>query len=410
MAKINYNYRKLKQDYLFGEIAKRTTAFSNANPDNEIIKLGIGDTTLPLTETVVAGLKDAVEAMGTDEGYRGYGVQKGQGELRKAVAQYYKKTTGVSIDPDEVFISDGAKSDTANIQGIFAADSVIAVQDPVYPVYVDTAVLSGKTGENNDGNYDGIIYMPCGPEHGFFPEVPSIHVDIIYLCSPNNPTGTVASFEQLQSFVEYALKNNAIIIFDSAYSFFIQDDSVPRSIYEIERADECTIEISSFSKWAGFTGVRLGWTIVPKKLQTEDSKPGELNAMWERRQSTMFNGASNIIQAGGLAVLSDKGVEESNALAQYYMKNTHVIRAGLENIGIETYGGEHAPYIWLKVPEGFDSWSFFDELLNKASVVGTPGEGFGSQGKGYFRLSGFNHLEKVQEAMKRIQANFDFRK
>lgn len=402
MAQINDNYRKLQAGYLFPEIARRTREFYEQNPGIELIKLGIGDTTEALTSTVIKSLHQAVDDLADIKTYTGYGVEQGNSELRQALADYYGQL-GVTIRAEEVFVSDGAKPDAANIQSIFAADSVIAVQDPVYPVYVDSAVIGGKTSGYHNGRYRGIVYMDCNEENGFFPAVPKQKVDLIYLCSPNNPTGVVATHDQLQSFVDYARQNDAVIIFDSAYAAFIADDSLPRSIYEIEGAETCAIEISSFSKLAGFTGVRLGWTIVPHKLRVEGTQPGEVQGLWNRRQSTMFNGASNIVQPGGLAVLSKQGQKEVQGLIDYYMANAKIIRNGLNDLGIITFGGVNAPYIWAKTPNGMDSWEFFDKLMNEAHVVSTPGAGFGAGGEGYFRLSAFGDRSNVEKAIANIK-------
>jgi len=399
MAKINASYRKLAAGYLFPEIAKRTRAFSEANPDADILRLGIGDTTESLTPTIVDGLSQAVQSLATTEGYSGYGDSEGIGALREGIAEMY---AGTSIHADDIFVSDGAKSDSSNIQSIFSSDNVIAVQDPAYPVYVDSNVISGRTGNATEGVYDGLVYMPCTAENGFFPELPSQKVDIIYICSPNNPTGAVATHAQLQRFVDYAIENKAIIIFDSAYAVFIQDDSLPKTIYEIEGAEKCAIEISSFSKSVGFTGVRLGWTVVPDAVTCEDSEPGEIKKLWTRRQNTFFNGASNIVQAGGVAALNPAGKEEMKQLVSFYMENARIIREGLTKLGITAYGGDNAPYVWLKTPEGIGSWEFFDKLLEECHVVGTPGAGFGPAGEGYFRLSAFGHRANVEEAVKRI--------
>jgi len=402
MAKINTNYRKLQTGYLFPEIVRRTAKFQSENPDADIIRLGIGDTTLPLTESVTSDMKSFIDELANKNTYRGYGSEQGSQVLRNALAEHYEQYK-VSIDASEIFVSDGAKTDSSNIQSIFATDSVIAVQDPVYPVYVDSSVIGGLAGDYINDEYDRLVYMPCNEENGFFPGLPKQKVDIIYLCSPNNPTGTVATHEQLKTFVDYANANSAVIIFDAAYSAFIRDDSLPRSIYEIEGAESCAIEINSFSKWAGFTGVRLGWTIVPKDLVSENSGAGELNQIWNRRQSTMFNGASNIAQAGGVAVLSEQGQSEAQHLIDYYMQNAKVICDGIVKAGYTVFGGENAPYVWLKLPEGKTSWEFFDELLNKANIVGTPGSGFGNGGEGYFRLSAFGDAELTKQAIERIK-------
>lgn len=397
MAKINDNFKKLQASYLFSDIAKRTKSFSEANPGVEILKLGIGNTTEPLPPTVVKGLMEGVKKLSQVDTYTGYGDEQGNTKLRQEIAQWYQ-ARGVKLDAQEVFVSDGSKADSANIQSIFSQDTVVAITDPVYPVYVDSNVISGRTGEFKDGVYEGLVYMKCLPENDFFPELPSQKVDLIYICSPNNPTGAVATKEQLQKFVDYAQKIKAVIIFDAAYSEYIKDPKLPKSIYQIEGAKKCAIEIQSFSKYAGFTGVRLGWTVVPMEL-------GELNKLWNRRQTTMFNGASNIAQEGGLAALSEAGQKECQELIEYYMKNAEIIKEGLKSLGLEVYGGENAPYIWLKTPHNLSSWEFFDKLLNECHVVGTPGSGFGPSGEGYFRLSAFGHRENIQKAIKSIKEN-----
>lgn len=394
MAKINGNYQKLQAGYLFPEIARRTREFTERNPGVELIKLGIGDTTLPLSPAVIKSLHEEVDKLSDVKTYSGYGAEQGNPDLRQALADYYGRL-GVMIEADEVFVSDGAKPDAANIQSIFAADSVIAVQDPVYPVYVDSAVIGGRK----------VTYMDCTEENDFFPDLPKQKVDLIYLCSPNNPTGAVATHEQLKTFVDYAREHDAVIIFDAAYAGFISGPGLPRSIYEIEGAETCAIEINSFSKLAGFTGVRLGWTIVPHKLTVAGTRPGEVQALWNRRQSTMFNGASNVVQPAGVAALSRQGQKECQVLIDYYMTNAKLIREGLSDVGIVTFGGVNAPYIWAKTPHGLDSWEFFDKMLNQAHVVVTPGAGFGSQGEGYFRLSAFGDRANVQKAVKNIEAN-----
>lgn len=406
MAKINSNYKKLQAGYLFPEISRRIKEFQQQNPDKHLVKLGIGDTTLPLSESVATALHEAADRLADAKTYTGYGDEQGSTALREALAEYYRQY-GVSLEPDEFFISDGAKSDSANIQSIFSDDTVVAVQDPVYPVYVDSAVIGGKTGRYENGRYKGIVYMDCTEDNGFFPDVPKNKVDLIYLCSPNNPTGSVATKEQLKKFVDYARDNDAVIIFDAAYAAFISDSSLPRSIYEVEGAEFCAIEINSFSKLAGFTGVRLGWTIVPHRLTIEGTVPGEVQSIWNRRQTTMFNGASNIVQSGGLAVLSSSGQKETGKLIDYYMENAKIIRKGLQESGLEVYGGENAPYIWAKTPDGLDSWEFFDKLMNEAGVVGTPGSGFGSKGEGFFRLSAFGSRSDVEEAVNRIRKRLE---
>ena len=404
MARINTSYRKLAAGYLFPEIAKRTKLFQEKNPDVEIMRLGIGDTTEPLTETVIKGLHDAVTALGTREGYSGYGDSEGNPELRQAISAHYQ-ACGAAVSADDVFVSDGAKPDSSNIQSIFGTENIVAVQDPAYPVYVDSNVIAGRSGEAVDGCYEGFVYMPCTAENGFFPDLPRSKVDLIYICSPNNPTGAVATREQLKGFIDYALKHRAVILYDSAYSIYIQDDSLPRSIYEIDGARNCAIEFSSFSKSAGFTGVRLGWTIVPDEVTVEETVAGEIKSLWTRRQNTFFNGASNIVQAGGLAALSDAGRREMKELADFYMENAAIIREGVQSVGIEAYGGENAPYVWMKTPGGIDSWSFFDKLLSECHVVGTPGAGFGPSGEGYFRLSAFGHRSNIETSVASIHEN-----
>lgn len=404
MATVNKNYDKLSTGYLFSEIAKRTKTFVEAHPDVEVLRLGIGNTTEPLPGLIVKGLYKGVEKLARVETYTGYGNEQGNVRLRQAVADWYRNW-GVSLNAQEIFISDGAKSDSANISSIFGEKNTVAICDPVYPVYVDSNVIAGRTGQYINGRYEGIVYLACTEENGFFPQIPSRKVDLIYLCSPNNPTGAVATKEQLKQFVDYAQKYKAVIIFDAAYSFFIKDSKLPRSIYEIVGSKNCAIEISSFSKYAGFTGVRLGWTVVPMDLVTQNSGKGKLNQLWNRRQTTMFNGASNIVQEGGLAALSKKGQKECQKLVNYYMGNARIIKTGLEKIGLTVFGGVNAPYLWVKTPGGMGSWDFFDKLLNEAYVVGTPGSGFGSLGEGYFRLSAFGHRENVEKAIVSIQNN-----
>jgi LL-diaminopimelate aminotransferase len=404
MARINSNYDKLAAGYLFPEIARRTNAFLEANPGNQVLRLGIGDTTEPIVPAVLKGLSEGVQALGKEETYSGYGPSEGVLPLRQALADLYAER-GVSLDPSEFFVSDGAKSDSANIQGIFSQDCVVAVQDPAYPVYVDSNVIFGRTGAASKSGYEGLVYMPCTEENGFFPELPDRKVDLIYICSPNNPTGAVATKVQLKKFVDYANEHKAVIFFDSAYAAFITDPDLPRSIYEIEGAETCAIEMNSFSKTAGFTGVRLAWTIVPKGLRTEDSEAGKVHALWTRRQNTFFNGASNVVQAGGLAALSKEGREQTDAQVAFYLENARIINDGLKSLGITTYGGGNAPYVWLKTPNGLTSWEFFDKLLNECHVVGTPGSGFGPAGEGFFRLSAFGHRQNVEKAVLSLKNN-----
>jgi LL-diaminopimelate aminotransferase len=347
-----------------------------------------------------------VEKLASSDTYTGYGEYHGELPIRAALQNLYR-TYGVELDPEEFFVSDGAKSDSSNLQSIFCTDSIVAVQDPAYPVYVDSNVIAGRTRMYNaeKGLYEGLIYMPCTEENGFFPDLPEQKVDIIYICSPNNPTGAVATKNQLKLFVDYALENQAIIFFDAAYSAFIQDPALPRSIYEIEGAKQCAIEMNSFSKIAGFTGVRLAWSVLPFALKAEDAKPGQINKTWMRRQSTFFNGPSNIVQEGGVAALSGPGRKECAELARFYLNNAKVIREGLTRMGMTVYGGDNAPYVWLKTPNKMPSWKFFDKLLAEAHVVGTPGSGFGPSGEGFIRLSAFGHAEDIRSAVQSIQDN-----
>lgn len=404
MAKINSNYRKLNAGYLFPEISRRVKLFQQENPTAVIHRLGIGNTTEPLTPTVVDGLRDGAERLADLETYSGYGDEQGETALRESLSRLYR-SRGVEISADEFFISDGAKPDAANIQSIFGPDNLIAFQDPAYPVYVDSNVIAGRSGAYNPacGNYAGFVYMVCSEDNGFIPDPPLQKVDLLYICSPNNPTGAVATHNDLRQFVAYALEHKAVIIFDAAYSEYIGDPALPRSIYEIDGAKDCAIELNSFSKSAGFTGVRLGWSVVPKTLVSEDSVAGEIHSFWLRRQTTFFNGASNIAQRGGMAVLSDAGSKECAAMISYYMENACLIREGLQAMGLTVFGGVNAPYLWLKTPGSLSSWDFFDKLLHEAHVVGTPGSGFGPSGEGYFRLSAFGHRENIKAAVRNVQ-------
>lgn len=406
MATTNHNYDKLGAGYLFPEIARRAKAYAEQHPEVKLYRLGIGDTTQPLAPVVVKAMKEAADKLGQAETYTGYGDYEGERFLREAIRDLYKERQ-VDLGLDEIFVSDGAKSDSGNIQSIFGVRNIAAVQDPAYPVYVDTNVMAGRTESFNTvtGQYVGVVYMPCHADNGFFPDVPSEKVDLIYLCSPNNPTGAVATHEQLQRFVKYAIEHRSIIIFDAAYSAFISDPHLPRSIYEVPGAKECAIEINSFSKSSGFTGVRLGWAVVPKKLVAEDASPGKINALWYRRQSTFFNGASNVVQYGGAAALSPAGRAECQTVIDYYMQNARIIRRGLTELGLDCFGGENAPYIWAKTPHGMRSWDFFDRLLNEANVITTPGSGFGPSGEGYIRLSAFGHRESTEQAVNSIKTN-----
>jgi len=406
MAKLNSNYDKLAAGYLFPEIARRAKAFASAHPSVKILRMGIGDTTEPLTPTIVKGLHERVDLLANRATYTGYGDSEGELPLREAIAADYA-TRGSTVNADEIFVSDGAKPDTGNIQTIFSEDAIVAVQDPAYPVYVDTNVIAGRAGnfDASRGLYERIVYMPCNEDNGFFPSVPSGKADIIYLCSPNNPTGNVATREQLTAFVAYARQHRAVILFDAAYRDYIKDPTLPRSIYEIEGARECAIEFYSFSKGAGFTGVRLGWCVIPKTLVLEDGDIGKTHRLWTRRQNTYFNGASNIVQAGALAALTPAGKAECQATIDYYMQNAALIRSTLQDLHIRCFGGDNAPYVWLKTPGNMKSWDFFDKLLSEAHVVGTPGSGFGPSGEGYFRLSSFGHRENIEAALQSVRQN-----
>jgi LL-diaminopimelate aminotransferase len=407
MVLVNGNYLKLKAGYLFPEIARRVKAFSAAHPEAPIIRLGIGDVTEPLPEACRTAMKAAVDAMGTHEGFHGYGPEQGYAWLREAIARHDFQARGCQVDPEEIFVSDGSKCDSANILDILGEGNRIAVTDPVYPVYVDSNVMAGRTGEaDGAGQYGGLTYLPINAENGFTAPIPKERVDLIYLCFPNNPTGAVASREQLGAWVAYARANGSLILFDAAYEAFIQDPALPHSIYEIPGARDCAIEFRSFSKSAGFTGTRCAFTVVPRGLmgQAADGQAVELWGLWNRRQSTKFNGVSYIVQRGAEAVYSPEGQAQVKGLIAFYMENAAIMRRELAAAGLAVYGGEQAPYVWLKTPDGLDSWGFFDRLLGQAHVVGTPGSGFGAAGEGYFRLSAFNSRANVEEAMGRIQA------
>ncbi|MBD1843837.1 LL-diaminopimelate aminotransferase [Cyanobacteria bacterium FACHB-63] len=409
MATVNDNYLKLKAGYLFPEIARRVNAFAQANPDAPIIRLGIGDVTEPLPEACRQAMIKAVEDMGDRSLFKGYGPEQGYEWLREKIAKHDFQARGCEIDASEIFVSDGSKCDTGNILEIFGHDNTIAVTDPVYPVYVDTNVMAGNTGEANDrGEYAGLVYLPISAENNFTAEIPSQKVDLVYLCFPNNPTGAVATKEYLKAWVDYAKANGTIIFFDAAYEAYVTDESLPRSIYEIEGARDCAIEFRSFSKNAGFTGTRCALTVVPKTLTAKaaDGSDVELWKLWNRRQSTKFNGVSYIVQRGAEAVYSEEGQAQIKALVNFYLENAKIIREELTKAGLSVYGGVNAPYVWVKTPNGLSSWDFFDKLLNVCNVVGTPGSGFGAAGEGYFRISAFNSRENVVEAMKRITAKF----
>ena len=401
MVKINSDYTLLRSSYLFSTIAGKVKEYEQNNPDANIIRLGIGDVTRPLTGTIIDSLHKAVDEMASESTFRGYAPDLGYEFLRSAIARNDYELRGCDISADEIFVSDGAKSDSGNIQEIFSKDCRVAVCDPVYPVYVDTNVMAGRAGtyDEESGKWSNIIYMPCTRETDFLPEIPSETPDIIYLCFPNNPSGSTMTKGRLQEWVDYAVRNKAIIIFDAAYESYIRNEDVPHSIYECEGARECAIELRSFSKNAGFTGVRLGFTVIPKTLSVDGVT---LHSLWARRHGTKYNGAPYIVQRAGEAVYSEEGKKEIRGLVDYYMNNATYILNGLKAAGYEVSGGVNAPYIWLKTPKGMSSWEYFDYLLNNASVVGTPGSGFGPSGEGYFRLTAFGDADKTKEAVDRI--------
>lgn len=402
MFKINDNYLKLPGSYLFSTIGKKVAAFKEANPDKDVISLGIGDVTQPLAPAVIKALHSAVDEMAEAETFHGYAPDLGYEFLRSAIVENDYKARGVEIALDEVFVSDGAKSDSGNIVDIFAQDNIIAVTDPVYPVYVDSNAMSGKTGEylKDKECWSKVVYMPCTAENNFVPEIPETTPDIIYICCPNNPTGTTLKKEELQKWVDYANENKAVIIYDAAYEAYISETDVPHSIFECDGAKTCAIEMRSFSKNAGFTGTRLGFTVVPKELVCDGTS---LNSLWARRHGTKFNGAPYIIQKAGEAVYSEEGKAQTKKQIAYYMKNAQEIRNALVDMGYTVFGGINAPYIWLKTPDGMKSWDFFDRLLENAYVVGTPGSGFGPSGEGYFRLTAFGSAENTKKALERIR-------
>lgn len=410
MININENFLKLQDSYLFSTIAKKVAEFQKNNPDKKIIKLGIGDVTLPLAKTVVDAMKKASDDLAKKETFIGYGPEQGYDFLREKIVKEDYEKRGIKIEKDEIFVSDGAKCDTGNIVDLFDADNKVAITDPVYPVYLDTNIMSGRAGKYDEktGKYENIIYMPCNKENNFEPSFPEEVPDMIYLCFPNNPTGTVLTKNQLAKWVEYAKKNKSIILFDGAYEAFITEENVPHSIYEIEGAKEVAIEFRSFSKTAGFTGVRCGYTVIPKEVKgyTKDGKEIMLNRLWNRRQCTKFNGASYVTQRGAEAIYTEEGKKEIRENIEYYRENAKIIREGLTKAGFTVYGGVNAPYIWLKLPDEIKSWDFFDKLLNEVAVVGTPGVGFGPSGEGYFRLTAFGSRENTIEAIERIKNNF----
>ncbi len=404
MTKTNEFYNDLKGSYLFSEIAKRVQNFSAENPDKKILRLGIGDVTRPLPDSVIKAMHNAVDEMADAKLFQGYGPEQGYDFLRNAISQHDYKNRGINIEANEIFVSDGAKSDCGNIGDIFSADNIVAIGDPVYPVYLDTNVMGGRAGKPmSDGRYDKIVYMSCTEENGFMPEIPNQKVDIIYLCFPNNPTGVTATKEYLKKWVDYANENKSIILYDSAYEAFIQDENIPRSIFEVEGARTCAIEFRSYSKTAGFTGTRCAYTVVPMDLILDEIR---LNDLWLRRQTTKFNGVPYIVQRGAFATYSDEGKAEVKEAIDYYMNNARTIYKGLNDMGLKVFGGENAPYVWVGTPKKQDSWELFDNLLNNAGVVVTPGVGFGACGQGFIRFSAFAAFETVQEALERIKNIF----
>ncbi|MDQ2086083.1 LL-diaminopimelate aminotransferase [Herbivorax sp. ANBcel31] len=406
MAKINENYLKLQGSYLFAEISKRVNNFKKENPDAGIIKLGIGDVTKPLAPAVIEKLHQAVDEMADAETFKGYGPEQGYQFLAEKIIENDYSSRGIKFETDEIFISDGSKSDSSNIQEIFGVDNIVAVTDPVYPVYVDSNVMAGRTGDFKDtGHFEKITYLVCNAENNFNPKIPDKKVDLIYLCLPNNPTGTTLTKGEVKKWIDYARKNKSIILYDSAYEAFIREEDVPHSVYEIEGAKEVAIEFKSFSKTAGFTGTRCAYTVVPKELvaYTESGEPYQVNKFWNRRQTTKFNGVPYVIQKGAEALYTPEGQKQIKETINYYMTNARIIKEGLEKAGLKVFGGVNAPYIWLKTPNNLTSWQFFDKLLNEVNIVGTPGSGFGPSGEGYFRLTAFGSRENTEEAVERFQ-------
>ena len=407
MATINEHYLKLQSGYLFPEISRRVTNYCQSHPDAKVIKMGIGDVTRPLPRAIIDAMHAAVEEMSTSHSFRGYGPEQGYPFLRDAIRDNCYRERNIDIESDEIFVSDGSKCDSGNLLDVFGTDNTIAVLDPVYPVYVDTNVMVGRTGDAGaNGQYEGLVYLPVNAENNFQPALPNGRVDLIYLCYPNNPTGTVATREMLKTWVDYAHQNQSIIFFDAAYEAFVSDPEIPRSIYEVEGAKEVAIELRSFSKNAGFTGVRCAFTVIPKQLMghTTDGSPQAIHPLWNRRHCTKFNGVSYPVQRGAAASFSPEGKQQIAELITFYMNNARLLREGLKAAGIEVYGGVNAPYVWLKTPDDLSSWDFFDLLLNESQIVGTPGSGFGASGEGYFRLSAFNSLENTEEAIHRIKS------
>ena len=407
MIKINENFLELQESYLFATIAQKVAKYSKENPDKKIIKLGIGDVTRPIPQVVLQAIHKATDEQASSETFRGYGPEQGYEFLREKIKEYDYKSRNVDIDIDEIFVSDGAKCDCGNIVDILAKDNKVAITDPVYPVYLDTNVMSGRGGkyDKETGKYENIVYIPATSENNFVPELPKEKVDIIYLCYPNNPTGTTLTKEQLETWVKYAKENKALILFDAAYEAFITDENVPHSIYEIEGAKEVAIEFRSYSKTAGFTGMRCAFIVVPKELKgyTKSGEEVSINKLWNRRHCTKFNGVSYIVQRAAEAVYTEEGRKQIKENIDYYKENARIIKQGLEEAGYTVYGGVNSPYVWLQLPDGMKSWDFFDKLLTEANVVGTPGVGFGPSGEGYFRLTGFGTKENTQEAIRRIK-------
>ena len=405
MATINDNYLKLPGSYLFAEIARRVAAYKEANPDADIIRLGIGDVTQPLPQVCIEAMHKAVDDQAKAETFHGYGPEQGYSFLTEAIIKHNYTDRGIEIAPDEIFVSDGSKSDCGNIQEIFGTANKVAITDPVYPVYLDTNVMAGRTGMlQDDGHFEGVVYLPCTAENNFAPDLPKEKVDMIYLCCPNNPTGTTLSRAELTKWVNYAKENDAVILFDAAYAAYITEDDVPRSIYEIPGAKDVAIEFRSFSKTAGFTGTRCGYTIVPKTVtgRAADGSRVPFNKLWNRRHTTKFNGTAYIVQRGAAAIYTEEGKKQVKELVSYYMENARIIREGLKSVGIKAYGGVNAPYIWLKTPDNMSSWDFFDKLLHEVNIVGTPGAGFGPCGEGYFRLTAFGSRENTERAVARF--------
>ena len=405
MASVNENFLKLPESYLFSEIASRVNKYKEAHPDSKIIRMGIGDVTLLLPKAVTEALHKAVDDMASSSSFHGYGPEQGYAFLRETILKNDFTDRGISIEADDIFVSDGAKSDTGNIGDILGADNVIAVTDPVYPVYVDTNVMGGRAGELVDGKWSKIIYMSCTTANGFVPSLPTERPDVIYLCYPNNPTGTTLTRDQLKVWVDYAIENDSLIMFDAAYEAFITEESVPHSIYEIPGAEKCAIEFRSFSKTAGFTGLRCGYTVVPKTVTAKKSNGDRvsLNRLWNRRQCTKFNGTAYIIQRAAEAVYSQEGKAQVREMLNYYLDNARLMKQSLTAAGLEVFGGVNAPYLWMKTPDGISSWEFFDKLLNELNIVGTPGVGFGPSGEGYFRLTAFGDKDQTKVAMQRIR-------